>query len=84
MGVWQRLGWRTGGAGNPEGGQASSVSAVGDDRGEAGLAVQDGARGRERIIGCPSLDSVPEAVHAPEHGVVRGEEVGSVCEYGEE
>jgi len=27
---------------------------------------------------------VPEAVHASERGVVGGEEVGSVCEYGEE
>jgi len=27
---------------------------------------------------------MPEAVHAPEGGVVRGEEVGAICEYGAE
>jgi len=47
-------------------------------------AGQDGGRGREETICCPSLDSVPEAVHASEHGVVGDEEVSSLCEYGEE
>ena len=55
-----------------------------DDQGEAGLAKQDGGRGGKENIRCPSLDSVPEAVHASERGVVRSEEVSSVCEYGEE
>ena len=55
-----------GGAGHPEGGQASSVSAVWDDRGEAVLSGQEGGGGRKKVVRCPSLDSMPEAVHAPE------------------
>jgi len=61
-----------------------SVPAVGDNRQEAGLAGQDGGRGGEKIIRSPSLDLVPEAVHASERGVIRGKEVSSICEYGEE
>jgi len=41
--------------------------------------------GVERKVGrCPSLDSVPEAVHASERGVRRGEEVGDIHKYGAE
>ena len=39
---------------------------------------------REEVVSGPSLDPVPEAVHASERSVVRGEEVCSVSEYGEE
>jgi len=38
----------------------------------------------EEVVCCPTLDSVPEAVHASEHGGVRGEEVCPVRKYGEE
>jgi len=73
-----------GGAGNSEGGKASPVSAVGDDGGEAGLAREDGGGGGNELVRSPSLDPVPEAVHASERSVVRGEEVCSIGEYGEE
>jgi len=73
-----------GGAGNSESGEASSVSAVGDNGREAGLSGQDGGGGGEKIVRGPSLDPVPEAVHASERSVVRGEEVCTICEYGEE
>jgi len=45
---------------------------------------ESGGGCREKIVCCPSLDSVPEAVHASEGGGVWGEEVGPVCEYGGE
>jgi len=73
-----------GGAGHPEGGQAPSVSAVGDDWGKTGFTGQDGGRGREKVVRCPSLDPVPEANQASEGGEIRGEEVGSIRQYGEE
>jgi len=44
--------------------------------------IEVGVEGR--IIGCPSLDPVPEAVHASEGVRVRGEEIGAVGEYGEQ
>jgi len=78
-----RVGVR-GGAGNSESGEASSVSAVGDNGGEAGLSGQDGGGGGEEVVRGPSLDPVPEAVHASERSVVRGEEVCTISEYGEE
>jgi len=77
VGVW-------GGAGDSEGGKVLFVSAVGHNGGEASLPGQDGGRGRERVVCGPSLDPVPEAVHASERGGVWGEEVGSVSEYGRE
>ena len=86
-GLWEsgrgRVGVQ-GGAGNPEGGKAPPVPAVGDNGGEAGLAGQDGGGSGEEVVRGPSLDPVPEAVHASERSVVRGEEVGSVGECGEE
>ena len=51
--------------------------------GEGGLAGQDGGGSREETIPCPSLDSLPEAVHAPERGVVQGAQVCAVQEYRE-
>jgi len=72
------------GAGHPKGGQVSPVPTVWDDRRETGLAGKYGGGCREEIICCPSLDPVPEAVHASERGGVRSEEVGSIREYGEE
>ena len=52
-GLWESSrGWirARGGAGNPEGGQASPVPAVGGDGGEAGLAGKNGGgRGVEAI-----------------------------------
>jgi len=72
------------GAGDREGGEASSVSPVGSDEGEAGLPGQDGGRGEVKIIRRPYLDSVPEAVHPSERSVIWGEEVGPIDEYGEE
>jgi len=86
-GLWEsgrgRVGVR-GGAGNSEGGKASPVSAVGDNGGEAGLTGQDRGGGGGEVVRGPSLNPVPEAVHAPERSVVWGEEVCSVSEYGEE
>ena len=86
-GLWEsgrgRIGAR-GGAGNSEGGEASPVSAVGDNGGEAGLTGQDRGGGGKEVVCGPSLDPVPEAVHVSERSVVRGKEVCSVGEYGEE
>jgi len=73
-----------GGAGDPEGGEAPSVSAVGSDRREVGLPGQDGGRGGVKIVRRPSLDSVPEAVHPSERSVIWGEEVGPISDYEEE
>jgi len=86
-GLWEsgrgRVGaW--GGAGNSEGGAASPISAVGDHGREASLTRQDGGGGGEEVVRGPSLDHVPEAVHASERSVVWCEEVCSVSEYGEE
>jgi len=39
---------------------------------------------KKKSIYYTCLDSVPEAVPAPEHGGVRGEKVSSVSEYGEQ
>jgi len=36
------------------------------------------------IVRCRSLDPVPEAVYASDRGGVWSEEVGTICEYGEE
>ena len=84
-GLWEsgrgRVGVRRG-AGDSEGGQAPFVSAIGDNGGEAGLAGQDGGEGGEEVLHSPSLDPVPEAVHASERYVVWGEELRSVGEYG--
>jgi len=86
-GLWEsgrgRVGFR-GGAGNSESGEASSVSAVGYYGGEAGLSGHDGGGGGEEVIRGPSLDPVPEAVHASERSVIGGEEVCTVSKYGEE
>jgi len=60
------------------------VSAVGGNGGEAGLPGKDRGRGGDEIVSSPSLDPVPEAIHASERSVVRGEEVGTVGEYREE
>ena len=65
VGVW-------GGTCNSEGGQASPISAVGDDLGEAGLADKDRGGCREKVVRRQSLDSVPEAVHACECSVCQG------------
>ena len=73
-----------GGADDSEGGQAPFVSAIGDNGGEACFPEQDGGGGREEVVRRPSLDSVPESVHASEPSVVRGKEVGSVSMYREE
>jgi len=66
-GLWKsgrgRVGVR-GGAGDSEGGKAPLVSAVGDNGGEAGLTGEDGGGGGEEVVRGPSLDPVPEAVHA--------------------
>jgi len=69
-----------GGAGYPESDEASPVFAVGDNEGEAGLSGQDGGGAGEEVVRAPYLDPVPEAVHASERSVVRGEEVCSVSE----
>jgi len=76
-----RVGIR-GGAGDSEGGKAPSIPAVRDDGGEARLAGQDGGGGGEKIIRGPSLDPVPEAIHASEGRIIWGKEVGTVGEYG--
>ena len=73
-----------GGAGDSEGGKTPLVSAVGGNGGEAGLPGKDGGGGGEEIVCSPSLDPVPEAVHASERSMVGGEEVGSVGEYRED
>ena len=78
MGVWLRQGLRLGGRRQLWGQLGAFCTCSRKRSGEAGLARQDGRRSREERIRCPSLDSVPEAVHAPKRGVVRGEEVCSV------
>ena len=75
------VGWS--GAGDPNVSQTFSVSAVGDEGGEAARSGQDGSRGGEECVGGPSLDPVPEAVHALAAAGVGGEEVGHIGEYGE-
>jgi len=86
-GLWEsgrgRVGVR-GGAGDSEGGKAPLVSAVGDNGGEASLTGQDGGRGGEGVVRGPSLDPVPEAVHASQRRVVQSEEVSTIDEYGQE
>ena len=57
-------GW--GGAGDSEDGQLSSVSAVGDNGGKACFLGQDGGGGGKETVCRPSLDSMPETIHAPE------------------
>ena len=71
-----------GGAGHSKGSQSSAISAVGGDGGEAGFTGQNRGGGGVEVVCSPSLDSVPEAVHASEGCVIRGEEVGTVSEYG--
>ena len=83
-GVWPKLGCHSGGAGNSEHGQASSLPTAGNDRGEAGFLGQDGGRCGAKTIGCQSLDSVAEGIHTSERGGVRGEEIGPVGENREE
>jgi len=86
-GLWESGRGRAGvggGAGNSEGSKAPLVSAVGDNGGEAGLPGKDGGGGGEEVVRGPSLDPVPEAVQASERGVVWGEEVRPVSEYGKE
>ena len=78
-----RVGVR-GDACDSEGGETPLVSAVGGNGGEAGLPGKDGGGGGEKVIRSPSLNPVPEAIHASERSIVRGEEVGSVGEYREE
>ena len=77
VGVWR-------GAGYPKGGQASSGSAVRGDRRETGLAGKYGGGRGDEVVCCPTLDPVPEAVHASECGGVWSEEVGPIRKYGEE
>jgi len=43
-----------------------------------------GDRCGEEVVCRPSLDSVPETVHASERGGVWSEEVSPIREYGEE
>ena len=71
-------------AGNPEGSKAFSVPAVGEDEGTAGFARKDGSGRGEAFFRSPSVDSVPEAVHASECGGIWGEKIGPVCENREE
>jgi len=84
VGVWLRPGWQLGGAGDSEGGEASPVFAVGDNGREASLTGQGGDGGGEEVVRGPSLDPVPETVHASECSVVWCEEVCTISEYGEE
>jgi len=79
--VWVGVG---GGACDSEGRETPLVSAVGGNGREAGLPGKDRGGGGEKIVCSPPLDPVPEAVDASERSIVRGEEVGSVGEYGEE
>ena len=80
-GSWEPSGgWvvRGEGAGDPLGRKSSSVSAVGDDKGEACFPRSDGSwSGVEGVCAAPQ-DPVPKAVHAPEGAGVGGIEVGSV------
>ena len=52
--------------------------------GKASFVGEDAGRRGKEIVRCRSLDPVPEAVHASERSGVRGEEVGTIGEYGEE
>jgi len=61
-----------GGAGDPVGGEALSVPAMGDHGGKADFAGEDGGGCGEAVVGCPSLDPVPEAFQACEDLGVRG------------
>jgi len=73
-----------GAVGDPEGGKTPSVSAIGDDGGQAGFTRQAGGRRGEELVCCPSLNCMPEAVHASDGVGVGGEEVGTVGKYGKE
>jgi len=69
---------RAEGAGDPHVCQASSVSALCNNGGEASLPRQDRVWGGEQGIRGPPLNPVPTAVHAPEAAGVGGVEVGCV------
>ena len=84
MGVWLRPGWQIGGRRQLGGRQGASCTCSRKQWGGGRPGGQDGGRGGEKVIRDPSLDLVPEAVHASECSVVWGEEVGTVGEYGEE
>jgi len=73
-----------GGGDEPEGGKPSLVPVIGNDGGKAGFVGEDGGRCGVKVICCPSLDSVLEAVHASKRGGVRGREMCPVSEYGVE
>ena len=59
------------------------MTAVDIDRWEAGLACEDGGRGRVKAVGDPSADPMPEGVHRLGGAVVWDQEVGSVSKDGE-
>ena len=65
-----------GDAGDPEGGQPHSLSAVGDYGGKAGFPGKDGGGGGRKVVCGPSVDPMPEAVHSSERRWVWGEQIG--------
>ena len=73
-----------GGTCDPEGGQSSSVAAVGIDGREAGLGCEDGGGGQVEVVSDSSADPMPEGVHRLGGAVVGDQKVGPVCEDGEE
>jgi len=50
---------------------------------EGSLPGEDRGGSREEVVCCPSLDSMPEAIHASECIGVQGEEVCPIGEYRE-
>jgi len=60
------------GAGHSKGRKGASVSAVGQNGRDASYPRQDGGGSSDEVVCSPSLDYVPEVVHAPESPGVRG------------
>ena len=78
--------WDVGGGGTryAEGGEPPSVPAVCVTWGETGLPGEDRRGGRKEAFGDLSAHPVPERVHRRQRVRVGGQEVGAVCEDGEE
>ena len=73
-----------GGTRNAEGCEAPPVLAKTVNWWEACLPREDGGGRRVQVVSDPAADPVPERVHALEGVVVGDQEIGPVCQDGEE